>query len=718
VRRQAEIQDADSLISQYCPAQPDHVGALVILRILRCLLTVTSSHFPSRTVASRSANRAHQRSIAIREQAMKIDPPGPESPSSLYKHQELRQNQIRLVTTKCIDGSVEIEIDQYTLTEDLDYDAISYVWGSAPASVTVKCNRRPLVVTSTALEMLHYLHRYQTDTTTRKIWIDAICINQEDEEEKDTQIPLMREIYSRARAVVIWMGLSTSETDIFFAEFQEMRVKLKTWKAKYDADPDCPRPDREERPCHEEAFWEGLSQLLGNEWFRRLWTFQEVILPSSATLLRGDLWMDFDEFVNFLMDGFWTSTYFEFAFQDVSAIAISANNLPAFRTCHSIRRYRHWEADAKEIQAQNVGQELYSLRERRVKEPIDRVWAIVGLLQGDLRDRLSSRVDYSAVGRDEYWKTWIMFAKALMNEPRGINLLHMAPTREAKPPDLPSWCPNLSGTSACVMRIYGMWNSPIHEHASNIRWAFFEENSEKKSLARWEAISNHERKLVSTVMYDNVLRVRGFVVDIIEEIVDHENPLAKLYDDYDPDSEEHMALYGVAVDCYLRSLKLARYVFYGKSEGVTDIPEDFVTSFFMDCRVNERSKEAYREVLPELATWYSYPSGWQHTGCRWEQAQCQNQFVYMRGYTFFTTKGGRIGYAYPGCRPGDQIAVFYGGEALYILRDLDTKSDEDDATRGASDRVQYLGPAFIPHLMEQHQRDAAHIGPDTIFFIH
>jgi hypothetical protein len=62
--------------------------------------------------------------------------------------------------------------------------------------------------------------------------------------------------------------------------------------------------------------------------------------------------------------------------------------------------------------------------------------------------------------------------------------------------------------------------------------------------------------------------------------------------------------------------------------------------------------------------------------------------------------------------------VFYGGESLYVLRNLDTKSDEDDATGGSSDHVQYLGAAFIPHLMKQHQRDAAHIGPETMFSIH
>ncbi|CAN9191102.1 unnamed protein product [Alternaria alternata] len=634
-------------------------------------------------------------------------------PATSYNYQELRQGQIRLLTTKKrIGRSIEIEIDQYTLTEDLDYDAISYVWGSAPASVTVKCNGRPLVVTSTALEMLHYLHRYQTNTTTRKIWIDAICINQEDEEEKCIQIPLMRDIYSRARAVIVWMGLSTPETDVFFAEFQEMRVKVKMWKAKYDADPDCPDPDGEELPCHEEAFWGGLSQLFRNEWFRRLWTYQEIILPSTATLLCGGLWSDFDEFVNFLMDGWFDSTYFLI----VSTITFGTSDELASRTCESIQFYRDLDAGngvAKDIGADDLGRELCDLRERHVKEPIDRVWAIVGLLRKDLRDRLSSWVDYSAKGRDEYWKTWIMFAKAPIDESRGMSLLNMPPTREPKPPQLPSWCPNLSGRSACRTAIYGQWNANIVKKQLTDRWALFEENGGEKSLARRRAILNHDKKFISTVMHDNVLRVRGFVVDTIEEVVEHESPLDMAYNEYDPDSEEQMALYDVSVNCHLESLKLARFVYHGKSEDVTDIPEDFIMSFFLDCRINQRAKDSYRGTLPKLKTWYSETSYY-----TWTEAQCHVQFRFLRGLTFISTKGGRIGYASPGCRPGDQIAVFYGGEPLYILRDLDTTSDEHDATGEASDHVQYLGAAFIPHLMEQHQRDAAHIGPDTMFFIH
>jgi hypothetical protein len=447
----------------------------------------------------------------------------------------------------------------------------------------------------------------------------------------------MRDVYSRARAVVVWMGPATPETDVFFAEFQEMRVKLKTWKAKYDADPELPDPDMEERPRHGDAFWGGLSRLLGNEWFRRLWTYQEIILPSSAALLCGDLWADFDQFVNFLMDGWIDSTYFLKA----STIAFGTNDKIASRTCHSIKWYRDLSArnrHAKETQAHYVVIELSNLRERRVKEPIDRVWAIVGLLQRDLRDRLSSCVDYSSKGREEYWKTWIMFAKALIEEPGGMRLLHIPPTREPKPPHLPSWCPNLSGESACRMTIDGRWNDSISEQGSYIRWAFFEENSREKSPARREATWNHEKKLVTTVMHDNVLRVRGFVVDTIEEVVEHEIPLDVIHDSYDLNSEEHMALYNVAVDRHLKSLDLARCVFYGKSEGVPDIPDDFIVSLFLDSRITERAKDIYHKSLRKWKTWHC-----KSTDYSWGEARCHDQFSYIRGHTFFSTKGGRVG---------------------------------------------------------------------------
>jgi hypothetical protein len=45
------------------------------------------------------------------------------------------------------------------------------------------------------------------------IWVDSICINQEDEVEKSCQIPLVATIYSRAESVIIWLGAGTKASD-------------------------------------------------------------------------------------------------------------------------------------------------------------------------------------------------------------------------------------------------------------------------------------------------------------------------------------------------------------------------------------------------------------------------------------------------------------------------------------------------------------------------
>jgi hypothetical protein len=45
------------------------------------------------------------------------------------------------------------------------------------------------------------------------IWVDAICINQDDEDEKMAQILLMKDIYSHAETVYIWLGLGSASTD-------------------------------------------------------------------------------------------------------------------------------------------------------------------------------------------------------------------------------------------------------------------------------------------------------------------------------------------------------------------------------------------------------------------------------------------------------------------------------------------------------------------------
>lgn len=92
-----------------------------------------------------------------------------------------------------------------------EFTALSYVWGDYASNPDIiHCNEQRLQITrncSNALKAICARHGPIT------IWVDALCINQEDEEEKTIQLKLMAEIYTWAREVYIWLGEGNERTD-------------------------------------------------------------------------------------------------------------------------------------------------------------------------------------------------------------------------------------------------------------------------------------------------------------------------------------------------------------------------------------------------------------------------------------------------------------------------------------------------------------------------
>jgi hypothetical protein len=76
-----------------------------------------------------------------------------------------------------------------------DFAALSYTWGNPSQATTVKVNDVPIRVTLNLKNALLML-RAQNFDTTFKVWIDALCINQGDTDEKTSQVSKMADIYS------------------------------------------------------------------------------------------------------------------------------------------------------------------------------------------------------------------------------------------------------------------------------------------------------------------------------------------------------------------------------------------------------------------------------------------------------------------------------------------------------------------------------------------
>ena len=93
------------------------------------------------------------------------------------------------------------------------WDALSYVWGTSPRDQIMKLSRRSILITETLHCALHYL---RDPYAARYFWIDQICINQDDIEERGSQVTLMRHIYSSATYVVAWFGVGLADVEHLF----------------------------------------------------------------------------------------------------------------------------------------------------------------------------------------------------------------------------------------------------------------------------------------------------------------------------------------------------------------------------------------------------------------------------------------------------------------------------------------------------------------------
>ena len=104
------------------------------------------------------------------------------------------------------DLTLEFELRAVSQDDEPIYTALSYVWGKPKTLKTITVNGCVFPITQNLEVALRHL---QYDDIQPAIWIDAICINQTDWDEKNDQVPRMTRIYSNARNVLIWLGPGT-----------------------------------------------------------------------------------------------------------------------------------------------------------------------------------------------------------------------------------------------------------------------------------------------------------------------------------------------------------------------------------------------------------------------------------------------------------------------------------------------------------------------------
>ncbi|RDL38230.1 uncharacterized protein BP5553_02570 [Venustampulla echinocandica] len=184
---------------------------------------------------------------------------------SRYRYSPLAPTDIRLVILEPGELSDEIfcRMPIFPCHRAPVFEAISYTWGDETERQVVRCLDNPgtLCVANSCASVLRRL-RYADRQ--RYIWIDALCINQQDLQERSLQVKAMAQIYSSAFRVVIYLGESADDSDLAMdflssGQYYNMSDMIKS----------------------------AMGRLLRRPWFERTWVIQEVAMAKSPKVLCG-----------------------------------------------------------------------------------------------------------------------------------------------------------------------------------------------------------------------------------------------------------------------------------------------------------------------------------------------------------------------------------------------------------------------------------------------
>ncbi|KAK1757878.1 heterokaryon incompatibility protein-domain-containing protein [Echria macrotheca] len=149
------------------------------------------------------------------------------------------------------------------------YTALSYVWGDGSDRQTITFNDDPgFLITRNLHTALGYLRHEETTTV---LWVDAICINQADEGEKNHQVPLMGFIYRNAAETCIWLGKESADSDLAMHLISQL-----------DGD--------DLHSTNNSLDTSGLQAILAlqkRSWWSRVWVIQEALLSPNPTVRCG-----------------------------------------------------------------------------------------------------------------------------------------------------------------------------------------------------------------------------------------------------------------------------------------------------------------------------------------------------------------------------------------------------------------------------------------------
>lgn len=248
--------------------------------------------------------------LGISAKGKKKNPGMASESSGLYQSLNFDSHEIRLLLVDLEDDEdapIMCSLEHVSLIDPKPYIALSYCWGdpNITKNIWIRSSRtssvHQLKITNNLDSAIRSLRKnlipasadLSSDAPLR-IWIDAICINQNDGQERSLQVRNMRHIYSLAEEVISWIGpiegdpITTSE----LKNLQDVSPSLEKWNSATARD----------EPNFLSSF-PNLLQLFHHRYWMRVWIIQEITVARTVRILYGNqelLWNDLLKFLSAL----------------------------------------------------------------------------------------------------------------------------------------------------------------------------------------------------------------------------------------------------------------------------------------------------------------------------------------------------------------------------------------------------------------------------------
>ncbi|KAH6673441.1 heterokaryon incompatibility protein-domain-containing protein [Halenospora varia] len=616
-----------------------------------------------------------------------------------------------------------------------DFEAISYCWESEERERIIVLDNQEILVPKNLEAALQATRDLPERNHGMKFWVDFLCINQDDTQEKNYQVKLMQSIFTKAFAIIVWLGPEIDDS--------EQAIDLLALVASYDWDDE--KYWKQERTSSSSLFdlwfkempWTALYSFLSRNYWQRLWIIQELALNHNMTLFlcgkrqlsRSMLWkacafcMGHEGKIDHVLLS-------DIRARDPSSVLIHCPNHTVWHKVYHVHKLVMIRGPTTETG--DMERVLDLGRKAIAKDPRDKVYGILGILPESITDGISPNYTLS------YEQVYLEFMEKAMSRFDSLDAIlawcHFNPSSL-----IPSWVPD--------------WRAPFPRN--HIQWL-------RKRRAAGDS------KAEGSLSADKkTLHCRGFVFDIITNISaapaenipfetdlslksptsSSQTPSAKSTDL--PNRYGSKDLIAAALRRTLihnhpkqNSPKTILNIYWLEYDTLRSVPKDSkqladlhhgmktITSSnhwrpfdqFRQTNANFSVLDhTFRSFFPDMRTYmrpmlfWKPPDLWPYPEDEYYPDSLGDDDAYdmklcelsLHGRRLFTTKTGWLGMAPEMAKAGDVVAILCGCNFPVVLR----KSDHED---GKEETWKVVGECFIDGVMEGQLMDAAEKGEYAI----